>query len=77
MIGQHFPEIQDKLLNTLQLQAQDQIDLLWDNVSFNYMELKVAEQPEVDPKYKFDPEWQEFWDIAEKLYPEYILKHPF
>ena len=24
MIGQHFPEIQDKLLNTLQLQAQDQ-----------------------------------------------------
>ncbi len=73
LIQQHL-EGRGQTIEELHREHQDTIDWFWDTVCSEYM-LSVADgQPDADPRYRFDPEWEEYWNIVEKLYPQYILK---
>lgn len=68
-----YLEQRGQTIEELHREHQDTIDWFWDTVCSEYM-LQTISDLDADPKYRFDPEWDEFWDTAEKLYPSYILK---
>ena len=44
----------------------------WEDCADAYVEWHANADPEIDPKYRFDAEWREFWDTAERQYPQYF-----
>lgn len=67
-------ERRGQTIEELHQEHADTIDHFWDTICSEYMIQAIESLPEADPKYKFDPEWDEYWDTVSKLYPEYILK---
>jgi hypothetical protein len=73
LIQQHL-ERRGQTIELLHQGHQDIIDHFWDSISSDYLLACAEDYPEADPRYRFDTEWEEFWNIVEKLYPQYILK---
>lgn len=66
--------LQNTTLEILHSQGNHRLaDLFWSTVLDTWLDW-CRENIEQEPQYRWDKEFDQFWDITEKLFPEYVLK---